>query len=388
MSRIFCIIGLFSLLLVAACGDKKDDANPVLPLMSANSVSKFEGNDATVFDFKVRLGVASTKDVSVDYATKDKSAKAGQDYVAANGHLNFAPGETEKTVSVTIQTDGIGEGDEEFELVLSNPVNATISTTPVLGTIRNDDGDIPGSDDGYTTPESYAGYNLVWQDEFNGTQIDPNNWVHETGPNWFNNELQNYTDRPVNSYVSNGKLVIVAKKENLEGREYTSARMITKGLHEFKYGRIDIRAKLPIGQGIWPALWMLGSNIDAVGWPKCGEIDNMELIGKEPSTVYGTPHWDNNGSHANYTGSTQLATGTFADKYHVFTIIWNNQSIKWLLDDVQFHVIDITPAELSEFHQEYFFIFNVAVGGDWPGNPDATTVFPKQMEVDYVRVFQ
>ncbi|MBI1228035.1 MAG: family 16 glycosylhydrolase [Bacteroidetes bacterium] len=308
--------------------------------------------------------------------------------MASSGSLSFAPGETEKTVTVTILTDAIGEGDEEFELVLSNPVNATISTTPVLGTIRNDDGDIPTSDDGYTTPESYPGYTLVWQDEFNGTQIDPANWIHETGPNWFNNELQNYTDRPVNSYVSDGKLVIKALKENLEGREYTSARMITKGLHEFKYGRIDIRAKLPIGQGIWPALWMLGSNIDVVGWPKCGEIDNMELIGKEPSTVYGTPHWDNNGSHASYTGSTQLATGTFADKYHVFTIIWTSQSIKWLLDDVQFHVIDITPAELSEFRQNFFFIFNVAVGGDWPGNPDASTVFPKQMEVDYVRVFQ
>lgn len=380
---------MLSVLLLTACGDKKDDGtNPILPQLIASAVSKFEGNDANSFDFKVRLTQASTKVVTVDYSTNDKSAKAGEDYVSNSGSLSFAAGETEKTVTVTIVSDAVGEGDEEFEFLLSNPTNAVITGGTVLGTIRNDDGAVVGGDEGYTTPESYTGYTLVWRDEFNGTQIDPANWVHETGPNWFNNELQNYTDRPVNSYVSDGKLVIVAKKENLEGREYTSARMKTAGLHEFKYGRIDIRAKLPIGQGIWPALWMLGSNIDAVGWPKCGEIDNMELIGKEPSTVHGTPHWDNNGSHASYTGSTQLATGTFADKYHVFSIIWNSQSIKWLLDDVQFHVIDITPAELSEFHQKFFFIFNVAVGGDWPGNPDATTVFPKQMEVDYVRVFQ
>ncbi len=388
MRNISKTIAFFTLVLITSCGSKNDDGNPILPLLSANSVSKFEGNDATSFDFKVRLAQSSTKDVSVDYATKDKSAKAGEDYVHTVGHLNFAAGETEKTVYVTIVADTLGEGDEEFELVLSNPTNAQVSALSVVGTIRNDDSSVPGSDDGYTTPESYAGYTLVWQDEFKGTTIDPANWVHETGPNWFNNELQNYTDRPVNSFIANGKLVIEAKKENLEGREYTSARMKTAGLHEFKYGRIDIRAKLPFGQGIWPALWMLGNNIDAVGWPKCGEIDIMELIGKQPSTLYGTIHWDNNGSHADYGGSTNLTNGIFADEFHVFTIIWDNQQIKWLLDDVQFHAVDITPAGLSEFHNDFFLIFNVAVGGDWPGNPDATTVFPQQMQVDYVRVFQ
>ncbi|MCF8247977.1 MAG: family 16 glycosylhydrolase [Saprospiraceae bacterium] len=389
MSNLFKTTAFIALLLLTACGSKEDDSNPTYSQLSASAVSKFEGSAGNVnFDFKVRLSQASTKDVSVDFATKDKSAKAGEDYIANAGHLNFAPGETEKTISIVIVADTLGEYDEEFEFLLSNPVNALLTTLSVIGTIRNDDGPVPPGSDGYITPESYAGYNVVWQDEFNGTAIDPANWIHETGPNWFNNELQNYTDRPVNSFISNGKLVIVAKKENLEGREYTSARMITKDLHEFRYGRIDIRAKLPTGQGIWPALWMLGSNIDDVSWPKCGEIDNMEMIGKEPSTLYGTIHWDNNGSHADYGGSTNLASGIFADEFHVFTIIWNNQQIKWLLDDVQFHVVDITPAELSEFHQDYFLIFNVAVGGDWPGNPDATTVFPQQMEVDYVRVFQ
>ena len=133
---------------------------------------------------------------------------------------------------------------------------------------------------------------------------------------------------------------------------------------------------------------MLGGNFGSVGWPKCGEIDIMEVIGSEPAKLHGTVHWDNNGSHAQYGQSTTLPSGTFADEFHVFTIIWDNQKIRWLLDDVQFNVVDIASAGLSEFHNEFFFIFNIAVGGNWPGNPDATTVFPQQMVVDYVRVFQ
>lgn len=165
--------------------------------------------------------------------------------------------------------------------------------------------------------------------------------------------------------------------------------MKTQGLREFKYGRIDIRAKLPIGQGIWPAFWLLGSNYPVVGWPQCGEFDIMEIVGQEPSTLHGTAHWDNDGKYATYGRYKKLPAGeTFADEYHVFSIIWNSQTIKWLLDDVQYNVMDITPSSLSEFQLEFFLIFNVAVGGNWPGSPDNTTLFPKRMRVDYVRVFQ
>jgi beta-glucanase (GH16 family) len=162
------------------------------------------------------------------------------------------------------------------------------------------------------------------------------------------------------------------------------------GKKEFKYGRVDIRAALPKGQGIWPALWMLGSNFSDVGWPMCGEIDIMELVGGDgkDNIVHGTTHWDNNGSYANYGGSYRLPTGIFNDEFHVFTIIWDESKIAWLVDDKQYHSIDISPAALSEFRQEFFFIFNVAVGGNWPGSPDGTTEFPQRMIVDYVRVFQ
>jgi len=246
-------------------------------------------------------------------------------------------------------------------------------------------------EEGYKTPLSYPGMNLVWQDEFSGNILNTADWTHEigTGNNgWGNNELQYY--RSQNSTVMNGYLTIEARKESYGGRSYTSSRIITKNKQEFKYGRIDIRAVLPKGQGLWPALWMLGANIDQVGWPKCGELDIMELIGGSTgdNRSYGTIHWDNDGQKADYGLSYTLPSGIFNDKFHVFTTIWDNTSITWFVDDIQFATADITPAALSEFHQDAFFVFNVAVGGNWPGSPDASTVFPQQMIVDYVRVFQ
>jgi hypothetical protein len=253
------------------------------------------------------------------------------------------------------------------------------------------DPDIP--DQGYTTPDSYPNMDLVWQDEFSGDVLNTDYWTHEigTGSNgWGNNEKQYY--RSENTTLQSGYLVITAKKETYQGSDYTSSRIITKAKKNFKYGRIDIRAQLPEGQGLWPALWMLGSNISTVPWPGCGEIDIMEMIGGSgrEKTVYGTLHWDNNGGHActcDKPGYT-LSSGTFADKFHVFSMVWSSTTITWYVDDIKFNEIDITPAGLSEFHNEYFFIFNVAVGGNWPGEPTSGTVFPQKMIVDYVRVFQ
>ena len=167
--------------------------------------------------------------------------------------------------------------------------------------------------------------------------------------------------------------------------------MKTQGIKSWKYGRIDIRAAIPYGQGIWPALWMLGDNITTAGWPSCGEIDVMELIGGDGArdrTVYGTAHWSDNGTHAQYGNTTVLSSGKYADEFHVFSIVWTQNSITWLRDDVVYNTLDISPANLSEFKEKFFLIFNVAVGGNWPGNPDATTIYPQTMYVDYVRVFQ
>lgn len=263
--------------------------------------------------------------------------------------------------------------------------------TSVTVSVSSNIGDIPNR--GYTTPLSYPGYTLVWQDEFNGTTLS-SDWTHEigTGNNgWGNNELQYY--KAENTEVKDGYLVITAKREPFNGQQYTSSRIITSGKQSFKYGRIDIRAVLPQGKGMWPALWMLGDSFWNQGWPNCGEIDIMEMVGGDRPTegddfVHGTIHWDNNNQYAKTGGSNQLSNGIFADEFHVFSIIWDDTEIRWYRDDIKYYEVDITSSAMSEFHQNFFFIFNVAVGGNWPGSPNATTQFPQFMAVDYVRVFQ
>jgi len=241
-----------------------------------------------------------------------------------------------------------------------------------------------------TTFLNAQNYQLVWSDEFDGTTINTANWTHETGGGgWGNNELEYYTNRSVNSYIENGNLVIQALKESYGGRSYTSARMISKDKKYFTYGKIEARIKLPYGKGIWPAFWTLGQNIASVGWPTCGEIDIMELIGGgvNDKKVYGTAHWNSNG-HASYGGNYSLGTGIFADAYHIFSITWDSKMIRWYVDGFNYVSIDISPAGLAAFQKNHFILLNLAVGGNWPGSPDASTAFPQKMYVDYVRVYQ
>lgn len=240
-------------------------------------------------------------------------------------------------------------------------------------------------------------YELVWSDEFNYSGLpDASKWSYEVGSHgWGNNELQYYTDkRSENARVEDSVLVIEARKEAFLGSQYTSARLITYNNNlSWQYGKIEARIKLPYGQGIWPAFWMLGNGIfEGTNWPACGEIDIMEMIGGgegRDDKTYGTLHWSNGiGEHASSGGSTQLATGIFYDQFHVFSVEWDQSFISWYLDGKQYYVVNITPADLSEFHKEFFILLNVAVGGSWPGNPNASTQFPQKMLVDYVRVYQ
>jgi beta-glucanase (GH16 family) len=234
-------------------------------------------------------------------------------------------------------------------------------------------------------------WELVWSDEFDATTLDESSWTREVGGHgWGNNELQYYTSREVNSFLENGHLVIQALVENYGGREYTSARIKTQNKRFFKYGKFEASIKLPYGQGLWPAFWMLGQNFPTVGWPACGEIDIMEMIGgpNRDNTSYGTAHWEDNGQHLHSGDSYSLSSGIFADDFHKFTIIWDHQFIRWYVDDNLFYSFNITPFDRTEFHRDFFFILNVAVGGDWPGPPNPSTVFPQRMEIDYVRVYE
>ncbi|WP_209329947.1 family 16 glycosylhydrolase [Lunatimonas salinarum] len=249
---------------------------------------------------------------------------------------------------------------------------------------------------GFESPMSYDGYALVWNDEFESSTLS-SDWVFELGdgcPNlcgWGNNELQFY--RRENTELKDGYLVITAKRENIGGKNFTSSRLKTQANKSFQFGRMDIRAAMPKGQGIWPAIWMLGESITEVSWPACGEIDIMEMVGGNASgrddTVHGTVHWDNNGSYSYRGGKKTLPDGAkLADNFHVYSVIWDESKITWLLDDEVYHEQDISPDSMDEFRAPFFFILNVAVGGNWPGNPDSSTIFPQQMAVDYVRVFQ
>ncbi|MDA3823937.1 MAG: family 16 glycosylhydrolase [Bacteroidales bacterium] len=238
-------------------------------------------------------------------------------------------------------------------------------------------------------------YELFWADEFNYSGLpNPTIWTHESGGGGFgNNEIQYYTkDDLDNASVENGFLTITAMEESLGGREYTSARLVSRGKFNFQYGKIEARIKTPYGQGIWPAFWMMGENISQVGWPACGEIDILELIGGEgdgrDNTAYGTAHWDNNGSYASYGNNIKLASGIFADTFHIFSLEWTPSTLRCYMDGKQYNALSISSAGLSEFHENFFILLNLAVGGNWPGYPDETTVFPQTLEVDYVRVYK
>lgn len=240
-----------------------------------------------------------------------------------------------------------------------------------------------------TQGANYTFNNLVWEDNFdtNGAP-DATKWTYDlgTGSNgWGNNEEQYYTDRADNAIVENGNLIITAKKEAFSGSGYTSARLKTQGLYSFKYGRVEVKAKLPEGAGTWPAIWMLGSNFPVVGWPHCGEIDIMEQNGSDKNTVLATSHWFDTSTNANasFGNSTTITNAT--SEFHVYTMEWTETSVKVYLDDVMYYEL-ANNANLP-FNENFFLILNVAMGGTLGGTIDATFTEAK-MEVDYVKVYQ
>jgi beta-glucanase (GH16 family) len=271
-------------------------------------------------------------------------------------------------------------------LLLTLAVAATALTVGLVAPSRND------------TAEAAIG-GITWQDEFNapnGTAADSSKWNFDIGGGGFgNNEREYYTNSTRNAVQDGqGNLVITARKENPSNYQcwygtcqYTSARLLTSGKFTQKYGRFEARIKIPRGQGMWPAFWMLGDNLGSVGWPNSGEIDVMENVGKDPNNVYGSLHGPG------YSGGNSVTAGRnngspYADAFHTYTVDWEPNAVTWYVDGQQYS--RKTPADTKGgawvFDHPFFIIMNLAVGGIWPGDPDASTAFPATMLVDYVRV--
>jgi beta-glucanase (GH16 family) len=251
--------------------------------------------------------------------------------------------------------------------------------------------------------ETKAGklWKLVWSDEFDGpdgSSPDPTKWSFQTGGSGYgNNELENYTGRQANAHIEKGNLVITALKEEFTGadgvpRHFTSARIQTKNQYQFQYGRVEARIKVPAGQGLWPAFWMMGADIDKVQWPQCGELDIMENIGKEPDKVHGTLHGPGYSGAEGLTAAYTLPGGAhFSDDFHRFAIEWEPGVTRFYVDDKLFETQSASSLPAGKqwaFDHPFFLLLNLAVGGYWPGDPNAETQFPATMLVDYVRVYK
>lgn len=387
----YFIPGLISLLFFLSSCKKTQEVPPAEVTISDVSLERTKTN--TTYRFLVSLAKPVAQEVSIKYATVEATAKAEKDFLSKSGTLTIPANSAQGFIDVVVTGDSLRQANQLFYVQLSNPVGCTLTKDRASGSIINQNLlHLPTATTGYSTPLSYPGYQLVWNDEFNGNTINTSNWGYDIGNNngWGNNELEYYTDRTDNAFLSSGNLIIEARNEVFGGKNYTSARMLTKGKKIFQYGRVDIRAKLPRGKGIWPALWMLGKNIDQVSWPACGEIDIMELLGQQVNKVYGTIHWGSStNTYRKKEGSYVLSTGGFDEEFHVYSLIWTADAIKVMVDDQQyFQALRAEITDPNPFNSEFFFLFNIAVGGNWPGAPDNSTVFPQRMFVDYIRVFQ
>jgi len=252
-----------------------------------------------------------------------------------------------------------------------------------------------GSNSTLGCTSSDATYKVVWSDEFNGSTgaaPDSSKWTYDVGGNgWGNSELEYYTSGNANASMDGtGNLVITAKSQSMSGMNYTSARIKTLGIASWTYGRIEARIKIPKGQGLWPAFWLMGTDINSNSWPACGEIDVMENVGKEPNIIHGSMHGPGYSGGSGPTAQTSLSAPV-GDAFHIFAIEWEAGVIRWYVDDTLYSTktsSSIPSGATWVYSHPFFILLNVAVGGSWPGNPDSTTVFPQQMLVDYVRVCQ
>ncbi len=326
----------------------------------------------------------------------------------SNGNTQTAPSNLE--VTATPSTDG--SGNVAFTATAVNAItyiyeygNGIIETVPgglityrytLVGNITYTVNVTAKSSSGLTISKSIqvtvntvggGTPTLVFSDEFNSNGApDANKWGYDIGTGsggWGNNELQYYTSRPENVVVQSGVLKIIARKENYLGSAYTSARLLSKGKYSFKYGRIEVRAKFPTGVGTWPAAWMLGDNINSVGWPACGEIDIVEHLGRDLNKIYGTLHYPGR-SGGNADGNTIIIPDA-TTAFHTYTVDWSSTAIKIYVDAQLYHTVNNSIA--IPFNQNFFILLNMAMGGNF-GGPVDPAFTNATFEIDYIRVYQ
>ena len=370
---------------LAACEGGGSNTTPaeILSKLSVDDVTLFEGSSGTTpFEFTISMDKTFSQPVSVSYSTADGTAKGGEDFTAVSAQtVTFQPGERSKKVTVDVVGDTKKEGAETFTINLSNVVNGVITKASGTGSIRDDD-------------EGAAYTNLVWSDEFDYTGLpNPQKWSYDVGGSgWGNNELQYYTkDRPENARVEGGNLIITARREAMEGRDYTSARLVTKNKGDWKYGRVEVKAKLPQGRGVWPAIWMLPTEWKYGDWPASGEIDIMEFVGYEPDRVHGTVHTQSFNHGIGTQKGSSLQFTDLATASHVYAIEWYADKIDFFIDNQRYFTFTNSGKGFADwpFDQSFHLILNVAVGGNWGGAQGVDpSVYPQQFVIDYVRVYQ
>jgi beta-glucanase (GH16 family) len=337
---------LFSFFTASSC--KKEDSTPASSAPTNLVLNAVVSSDGTG---KVNFTATATNAVSYDYEFGN-----GAIATATSGVTEYRytlAGSNTYTVKVTAKSSSGATVSKSIPVT----VNVTV-TAPIL----------------------------VWSDEFNTDGLpDATKWGYDLGNNngWGNNEQEYYTSRADNAVVINGSLKITAKKESFSGSNYTSARLLSKDKYSFKYGKVEIRAKLPAGGGTWPALWMLGSNIGTAGWPACGEIDIMEHLGNDLNRIYGTLHYPGR-SGGSADGASRVITNASTD-FHVYQLEWSSSLIKISVDDQLIH--SVVNSSAIPFNSNFFFILNVAMGGNFGGAIDPA-FSSASMEVDYIRVYQ
>ncbi|MDB6066495.1 MAG: hypothetical protein JWR26_2703 [Pedosphaera sp.] len=308
----------------------------------------------------------------------------------------YNPASFQITNTVTSLVAPAGTVSVRYQIVLQGDAS-TSGGTISGGSMYFDDLTLNQTGGGVAPPTAW---NIVWSDEFSGTTIKSTNWTFESGNNggWGNNELEYYTNSTQNAYVSNGILHIVARKQNVSSFQYTSARMKSQNLYSKAYGRFEFRAKLPQGVGFWPALWLLGNNISTVNWPACGEIDVLENPGTNSAFAQGTIHYSTttNNNHLSTTGTYTLPNGGSVTDFHSYMLEWQPSYIKWYVDGVLYENdtswSSSTGPYPAPFNQPFFLLMNLAVGGNYVGNPSTTNInangaFPGDMQIDYIRVY-